>query len=548
MADKHLELETLDVSKLVKSNKLMEVTNPIFFIRNGVPSEDGLLSNEIFGITRDERANIFAYIDLTEDFIDPLSYKMWSRTDSKIKECVHGTKNFIINSKGELEENENGKNGIKFLKDNMDKIKIKTTDSTKRDTKIDFIMSNYKEGKLFINKYLVIPAYFRDVNNSNGGKIGVGEINTLYNSLLIAIRSLKEAKDYGITLSSSVGGRVQEIILEIYNWFTKEPNLSGKNGIIKRSVMSKTADRASRLVLSAPNLRRERLEDLESDLTHTAMPLASLCANLYPFIVFWIRRHFENQFASSSMFQAKDKKTGKWNYLEIDNPLVQFSDENIKKQLDRFISGYSNRFIPVEAKAVTGETIYLRFKGTSTKSQDIPNKVGEEISPIYNRRLTWCDLIYMAAVDAAEGKHVLITRYPLNDYYGQFPTAINVVSTKDTEPMYVDMYGEQKFYKNYPKIRDEDIGKNTSNKFIDTMNMCNLHLEIIGGDYDGDQVTAKVVYSDEANAEIEKFLKSKRFYIDLGGKNVRVSGKEAIQTVYNLTLILPGTKLTNPVF
>ena len=57
-----------------------------------------------------------------------------------------------------------------------------------------------------------------------------------------------------------------------------------------------------------------------------------------------------------------------------------------------------------------------------------------------------------------------------------------------------------------------------------------------------------MVYSDEANAEIEKFLKSKRFYIDLGGKNVRVSGKEAIQTVYNLTLILPGTKLTNPIF
>ena len=141
MADneKHLKLEILDCEKLIKANHLMEVSNPIFFVRNGIPSEDGLLSNEIFGITKDERANIFGYIDLHGWFMHPLVYKLWSRMDSRIKNIVHGVKKYSIGEDGDLIEDEHGKTGVKFLKDNMDKIKIKSTDSKSRDKKIDFI-------------------------------------------------------------------------------------------------------------------------------------------------------------------------------------------------------------------------------------------------------------------------------------------------------------------------------------------------------------------------------------------------------------------------
>ena len=38
-----------------------------------------------------------------------------------------------------------------------------------------------------------------------------------------------------------------------------------------------------------------------------------------------------------------------------------------------------------------------------------------------------------------------------------------------------------KFYKNYPYIRQEDIGINTSNTFIDSLNISNLYLDGIGG-------------------------------------------------------------------
>ena len=58
---------------------------------------------------------------------------------------------------------------------------------------------------------------------------------------------------------------------------------------------------------------------------------------------------------------------------------------------------------------------------------------------------------------------------------------VKVASTIETEPMILDITGGDTYYKKYPKIRQEDIGSDTSNKFIDTLNISNLLLSGIGG-------------------------------------------------------------------
>jgi hypothetical protein len=105
----------------------------------------------------------------------------------------------------------------------------------------------------------------------------------------------------------------------------------------------------------------------------------------------------------------------------------------------------------------------------------------------------------------------------------------------------------QKVYKRFPKIRQEDIGSNTSNMFVDTFHMSNVHLGSIGGDYDGDQVTIKGVYSEEANAELDRYMNSKSFMIGLNGECVRKTTKEGIQALYSMTMVLPGSNLTEKV-
>ena len=538
----------LDIEDFIKKNDVKEISNPIFFNQNKLPTSDGLLSNEIFGITKEERANRFGYIDLHGTFLHPLVYKVWSALDKNIKSIVHGIDNFVIDSNGQFKQDPNGKTGIKFLKDNINKIKIRSTDSTKRDRVIEFL--NISKPLMFITKYPVIPAFYRDVN-TEGGKVGVGDINKYYNSIIIASKALAEAQDYGLSISNSQAGRMQEMLLQVYNYFgAGNPDAKGsgvgmpsKFGIIRRANLSKTTDYSSRLVITSPELKVEKLDDIEADMDYSVVPLASLSINFLPYMIFWLRGFFENEFSTRTTYTVH-MKDGKVKEIPIQDYQIAFSDERIKDEINRFAHGYSNRFIPVKVPTLDKKlNVYMHFKGRASTSPD-----DTEQGEIINRRLTWCDLLFMAASEVTADKHILITRYPIDSFYNQFPTKVKVQSTIETEPMTVVSAGMKKFYKKYPKIREEDIEKDTSNKFIDSLNMCNGYLDSIGGDYDGDQVSVKGIYSAEANAELDQQMNSKIHYIGLDGISVMDVGKEAKQSLYCLTMVLPNSNLTEPQF
>ena len=419
-AGNHLRVNLIDPDRLVEVNELREVTNPVFFVRNAIPTPDGLLSNDIFGITKYDRANTFAYINLHGIFLNPLIYKMWCKVDSNIKACVHGTKYFIINDKGELQEDPEGDNGILFLKNNIGKIKLKRTGSSQRDMRVSFIEKYIGKPEMFITKFIVCPAYYRDVNTERG-HVEIGQINELYRNLLISVRALKESAEYGLNLNEATRGRIQEIMAQIYDWFgpgttigsEKTTNIiPGKTGILKRAVMSKTTDYASRLVMSAPELKVERLEDVEADLDYSVLPLASACVNFLPFVVYNIRRFFENEFSGDAVIPVfnEDKSV---EYLHPKDYQTEFSDERIRKEINRFLTGFSNRFIPIEVPTIEGRTVRLIFKGYNISAEKFAKTdVGK--LPIMERDLTWCDVLYQAAVESVKDKHILITRYPIN--------------------------------------------------------------------------------------------------------------------------------------
>lgn len=534
---KHVIIKPLDVDKFVKANNCREVTDPIFFIKDGIPSPNGLLSNELFGVTKDERANIFGYIDLHGWFMHPLVYKLWSRMDGRIKNIVHGVKKYSIGENGDLIEDEHGKTGVKFLKDNMDKIKIKSTDSKSRDKKIDFIYK-YKD-VIFMNKMIVIPPFYRDVNTS-GGNIGVGVLNKYYSSLLVNVRALTETADYGLSMSDAVKGRIQETILQIYNCLcgtsgadSDGVGLSQKKGFVRTSVMSKTTDYGTRLVLSAPELKVERLEDMMVTLDYAALPLSSAITNFEPLVIFWVKQFFENEFGGGVKHKVMDKN-GKITYEDVKDPLVVFSEDRIKEEINRFVHGYSNRFIPVEVPLANGKTAYMIFKGHHVTGEAVAKQEAMGESSLINRRLTWCDIFYMAATEAMKDKYILVTRFPIDSSYSQTPMKARVSTIKNMEHVYIN--GE--YYQFYPCIRESDIGTNTSHLFIDTFQMSNLYLKGYGGDYDGDQVSVKGVYTVEANKELEGYVKSKANFITSGGKNIREPSNESLMAMYSLTKTL----------
>ena len=64
--------------------------------------------------------------------------------------------------------------------------------------------------------------------------------------------------------------------------------------------------------------------------------------------------------------------------------------------------------------------------------------------------------------------------------YNQITTKVRISTIKDTEQVYVNGH----YYRWYPKIREKDINANTSQLFIDTLQISNLFLKGMGGDYE----------------------------------------------------------------
>lgn len=216
------KLTILDTNLFIKRNpSTKEIKNPTFFSSNRVPTADGLLSNEIFGITQKSRSGIYGYIDLVEYFLDPSCYKILLKLDRKFASVVKGLGSWKIDEKGKLvndPEGDGSNTGIRWLKDNFDKLDFMSTGSMVRDLRISYIKLNYKKGVLFLNKYIVIPAYYRDVNTS-GKYTGVGQINALYTNLIVSARALRENNNYGLSMADTTCARVQDTLVMIYDWF-----------------------------------------------------------------------------------------------------------------------------------------------------------------------------------------------------------------------------------------------------------------------------------------------------------------------------------------
>jgi hypothetical protein len=547
-----LKMEVLDIDKYVRVNELQPISNPSLFSGMGVPTSDGLLSQEIFGITQKERSGTFAYIDLHEYFLDPSCYKALLRLDSKFNYIIKALKKYKIDADGSLVEDEGGGTGLRWLKANFNKIKFKKTDSRSRDMRIRYIQHNNSLGRMWINKYIVIPPFYRDVNSAKRST-GVGQINTFYINLITAARAIQENNDYGMSLADATCAKVQDTIRAIYDWFCGNSNdsiqdpgtgLSGKTGII-RANMAYTADYSSRLVICAPELKKETIDDLMVDIDRSAMPLAAVVADFYPFVIFHMRQFFENQLLNINHIEAA-YPDGSVVDAEVQNPMIAFSDDVLKEQLKNFVYSHDNRFLPVEIPTVQpipkNRPIAMVFKYKRWQKENAP----EIDEPVFTRPLTWTDVIYMAAVKSVEGKTVSITRFPYDSYFNTIYTKVEVASTSETEQLIVN--GE--YYKFYPKIRKEDINTPSAKKFVDVMQLSNLYLDGMGGDYDGDTVIVKGSFMNETNKELEKFTDSKANFINLGCNNIRTSHHESVQSQYNLTLILSSdtSKLTAPTF
>jgi len=520
-----MQIDLFDTAAFIKANNLQEVSDPMMFVKGSIPSPKGLISTEIFGVSMNQRKETFAYIDLHSYFLHPHIYKLLKRINRNFESVVHGSKKFIIEN-GNLVENENGDTGLGFLYDNWEKLNFES-DGGAREIRVH-VLKNYKKNELFTRYWIVIPAFYRDVNfeQMDSGKVSHrAEINDKYTKL-IRLASLTNTEGGFDFVLLSTKAKIQDTLVEIYDFL--KGKLSKKEGMIRRNLLGKSVDYASRCVISAPTFHADRPTEMPVNYYHCGVPLAHCCSLFNPFIVAWIRNFFRQTFETSGGKIPYKKSNGEIELYEVDNPELYFNDELIRKEIDNFIKNFHDRFKPIEVPIKGDKPRFVHFYQSA--------KVYEKGSPttdssISHRPVTWCDIFYQAAVAVTEDKCVYITRYPILDYFSVYPNRVFVMSTEKTESVFIN----NTVYTHYPKI-DLNMSKDdVSTSFIDTVRLSNLYFAGLSGDYDGDQISIRAVFTQEANEEAIKQMESKARILTIYSNNIRKSSNEAIQSLYALT-------------
>lgn len=514
-----MKIQLFDFKEFIDLNNLKEVKSPILFQRGNAPDPDGLVSNEIFGVDLRSRKTTFAYIKLNGHFFHPHIYKVFKRLYRNIERIVNGAFYYRIDENGHIvEDTENGVTGLESIYKNWEKIKWDySPDGTgMRNERID-ILTKSKKNEIFIEYCIVIPAFYRDIKNSGDGKGETDPINNLYTKI-IRFASLLGKPMWDFTLHSTYYS-IQTLLVEIYDSF--KDKLAKKNGMIRKFLMGKNIDYCTRSVISTPNFHANNPNDMLIDFEHIGVPISQVCSLCYPFMTKWLRDFFDKEFIQNQY----TKYAGNGEYLDIKNPESYYTDDYIKKMMDQYIRNPEGRFDPILVPTENGYE-KVRFTGMILDPHD-----NSEKSTISDRYLTVTDILFRAAVECTKDKNTLITRYPVTDSYGIFLGKTRVISTLNTIPVKIGSV----IYKFYPDIDINMDKRKIATKFIETIQFSNSYLNGIKGDYDGDQITAKILWTQEANKEIEDIIQKPSFYISPTGSNIRTIGNEAIQTLYSLT-------------
>lgn len=519
-----MQIDLFDTAEFIRKNNLKEVSDPMMFIKGSIPSPNGLISTDIFGVSMSERKSTFAYIDLHGYFLHPYIYKLLKRLNRNFESLVHGSKKFIIEN-GNIVENENGETGLDFLYKNWEKLNFEGDVGT-RAIRVN-VLKNYTKKEIFTHYWIVIPAFYRDVNfeNIDSGKISHrSEVNDKYTKLIRLASIVNTEGNFDFVLISTQA-KIQDTLVELYDFFKSK--LSKKEGMFRRNLLGKSVDYGSRCVISAPTFHANTPSEMTIDYYHCGVPLAHCCSLFNPFIIAWVRNFFRQQFETSGNKIPYKNSKGEISFYEVDDPELYFTDEYIKKEIDNFIKNFHDRF-KIIMVPVKGEEKSVPFT-ISTRQYVKGDPISEH--SMDSRPATWCDILYQAAVDVTENKCVYITRYPIGDYFSIFPNKVFVMSTSETVPMYVG----NRVYEHYPKIDLTKSKQEVSTSFIDTVRMSNLYLKGLGGDYDGDQISIRGVFTQEANEEALKQMHSKARILSIYTDNVRISTNESIQTLYAMT-------------
>ena len=453
--------DILDIDKFIKINNLKQCTDPIFISKNSF-TVNGVLSYEIFGTSVEERRSRMAYIDLNGHYMHPLAAKKLKAYDRKLNDILMALGRYKLSADGELiKDDENGETGPEFLYKIWGKVKVKDK-NTVTTKEIQKFYERPKE-KLFITKWLVIPAFFRDINTSTMSfSKSTNTLNNWYSSIISYTQTMAMYTEMFGHMTALTQARVQNLLIEIYKHLM-EDTIKGnpsKFGMLRRYFQARNVNYSARLVISASNQRKDSYTSVQVKLGEGLVPLAAAISCFYPFVVYEMKRYFDMEFIQSGQLPVLTN-SGKIEYITFSDT---FDEKHITDMITRYLNSPSTRFDLVETPP---------DKNGRIGKMTITGRFGKSDTTI-TRPATVTDILYITTMRAVKNKHIIVTRYPLDNFNGQFPAKIAIASTIKTTPATIGT----DIFQFYPICEGDP-----NNAFVDTMQFSNTYLNALGGDF-----------------------------------------------------------------
>lgn len=242
-----MQLRLSNINAVVENDKLKQVKSTRMFSRT--IQADGLFSEEIFGkFGSDIRKQTFAYVNLHTKIIHPEAYEhMFLSLSSDISKFLLNKQLYNIDDGKLVPVDTDGISGVANFIANFDKINLDILKDKKEEVK--FIKNNLN--KVFIDKYIILPAGLRDiqvVKGTNKSQMQSSELNELYENL---IRNSNTIENIEGDLKATLTQGIQRSTLEINSWIKQR--LKGKGGLIRGGLMRKVIDYSGRLVITTDN-------------------------------------------------------------------------------------------------------------------------------------------------------------------------------------------------------------------------------------------------------------------------------------------------------
>jgi hypothetical protein len=533
-----MKIDLFDIDQFVKLNSCPQVTNPVFFNFDGNPTSDGLFSYDLFGMSDTERKNTFGYIDLKGHFIHPLIYSMMKGRMGSLRDILSGDKYAVIINKKIVivpEDFEGASTGLSFLYDNfekidwLDEVEEEETDSIDKKTRLKFLKS-VKKNEFFVTKWLVLPPFYRG-ESSESQTMG-DTINSLYKDLISRTNSL--GAGFGIQMfGDATRLRIQNTLLELFTETTRP--VKGKNSLLRKHLLGKTIDYTASNVITSPEISKaNRPKDMPVRFGYGSFPIATVISLFTPFYVNAITEFLGEMLRFMYMLHGDDIKKINLNQFntEFAEKLVKLYIKSEGERSNTMSFKYTNN----EGKTAEKEIKIYEYRGKSELTQ----------GKFIERGFTYTDLFFIISQhQIVPDKHIYVTRYPVINFQNIYPSKISLQTTVKTRPeLFLKFNPETEEYlefKDYPFIKfqgDPKPAPDAHYEFINVLVPGNVYIKALGGDYDGDMLYMRGVFTKEANAEASKIIYSKANFLDASGgpaRGLNAIGKEASIALFELT-------------